>query len=110
MPREVRIEHRYPEAHAFLRTHGSDALAVLHVLLERAQTLGGALVSQASTREIAERLEFVSKDTVHRRLRQLTRAGVLEPIGSTDSTFRSPSYRIHLNNSGIAITLDEARF
>jgi hypothetical protein len=71
MPPEVRVEHRYPEALAFLRHHGPDALAVLHDLLARAEAEGGRLVARASTRDIAARLEFLSKDSVHRRLRQL---------------------------------------
>ena len=50
---------------------------MLPVLLARAEREDGALVARASTRDIAEQLEFLSKDTVHRRLRQLVRAGVI---------------------------------
>lgn len=80
MPPEVRIEHRYPAALSFLREHGPQALAVLHDLLARSERLDGALVAQASTREIADRLRFLSKDSVHRCLRHLARAGVIEPV------------------------------
>lgn len=52
MPPEVRIEHRYPTALAFLRHHGPQAVAILHVLLTRAERERGVLVARASTREI----------------------------------------------------------
>lgn len=80
MPPEICIEHRYPEALTFLRHHGPQALAVLHDLLTRAEVEDGQLIARASTRDIATRLEFLSKDSVHRRLRQLTRAGFIEPV------------------------------
>ena len=103
MPPEVRIEHRYPAALGFLRQHGPEALAVLHDLLARAENRDGALVAQASTRDIAGRLEFLSKDTVHRRLRQLARAGVIEPLDRrSGSAFAPTTYVLHLDNSGIS--------
>lgn len=108
MPLEVRIEHRYPEAMAFLRRHGPQAVAVLHDLLTRAETEHGRLVVRASTREIAERLEFLSKDSVHRRLRQLARAGVIEPvIPDPGSPFTTPTYVLNLNDSGITVLSDD---
>jgi hypothetical protein len=104
MPPEVRIEHRYPEALAFLRHHGPDALAVLHDLLARAERGDGDLVARASTRDIAARLEFLSKDSVNRRLRQLARAGVIEPVAPAPGhPFTTPSYVIHLDGSGITV-------
>ncbi len=59
---EVRIEHRYPEALAFLRRHGPEALAVVHDLLGQSAERQGQLVVQASVRQVAERLGLVSKD------------------------------------------------
>lgn len=97
---EVRVEHHYPQALGFLQHHGPDAIAVLHDLLAHAEARRGEWVVRASVREIAGRLEFVSKDTVNRRLRQLIRAGVLEPVGDGDA-FAPRTYRIHLHGSGI---------
>jgi hypothetical protein len=109
MPPEVRIEHRYPAALVFLRHHGPQAVAVLHDLLTRAETDHGRLVARASTREIAERLEFLSKDSVHRRLRQLARARVIEPIGrEPGSPFTTPTYVLNLDDSGITILNDDS--
>ena len=100
-PPEVRIEHRYPAALRFLRAHGPQALAVLHELILRADEVDGDLIAAASTREIADRLEFLSKDSVHRRLRQLIRAGVIEPLPSSPSAFTAPRYLLRLDDSGI---------
>lgn len=106
MPPEVRIEHTYPEAMTFLRHHGPQAIAVLHDLLTRTRIEDGHLVARASTRDVASRLEFLSKDSVHRRLRQLARAGVIEPVpADPGQPFTTPAYRIHLQDSGIAVTL-----
>ncbi len=108
MPPEVRIEHRYPAALTFLRHHGPQAMAVLHDLLTRAERDRGVLIARASTRDIAERLEFLSKDTVHRRLRQLARAGVIEPVPADHgSTFTTPAYVLHLDDSGITVLRDD---
>ena len=108
MPPDVRIEHRYPAAREFLRRHGPQAVAVLEELLARAERRDGVLVARASTRDIAERLAFLSKDTVHRRLRQLTRAGVIEPLDrKSGSTFAPTTYIVHLDDSGIAVRTDE---
>ncbi len=108
MPPEVRIEHRYPAALGFLRQHGPQALAVLHDMLARAENRDGRLLAQASTRDIAERLEFLSKDTVHRRLRQLARAGVIEVLDRRPgSAFTPTTYVLHLDDSGIAVFTDD---
>ncbi len=100
---EVLVEHRYPEALAFLREHGPDAVAVLHVLAADATVVDGRLVVRASTRGVAGRLGFLSKDSAHRRLRQLRRAGVLEALPSTGA-MDPPSYVLHLDGTGIAVT------
>ncbi len=106
-PEAVRIEHRYPEAGAFLRAHGLEALAVLDDLLTQAEWRDGALVARTSTRKVAERLQFLSKDTVHRRLRQLARAGVIEPLDRhAGSSFAPTSYVLHLDHSGITVLPD----
>jgi hypothetical protein len=102
-PGEVAVEHRYPEAHAFLSEHGPDALAVLHVLAVRAEVIDGRLVARASTRSVAEQLGFLSKDSAHRRLRQLHRAGVLDALPST-GPMDPPSYVLHLDGTGISVT------
>lgn len=108
MPPEVRIEHRYPTALGFLRHHGPQALAVLHDLLARAENRDGELVASASTRDIADRLEFLSKDTVHRRLRQLSRAGVIQALDrKPGSSFVPTTYVLHLGDSGITVLPDD---
>jgi hypothetical protein len=108
MPPEVRIEHRYPETLEFVRHHGAQAVIVLHDLLTRAEIEDGRLVARASTRDIAARLEFLSKDTVHRRLRQLARAGVIEPVAPRpEHTFTTPMYVIHLDGSGITVATSD---
>ena len=107
MPPEARIEHRYPQALPFLRCHGAQALAVLHDLLAHAQNREGRLVVQASNREIADRLEILSKDTVNRRLRALIRAGVVELVPHrADDPFEPNTYVIHLNDTGITLLND----
>lgn len=104
MPPDVRIEHRYPEALGFLRQHGPRALAVLHDVLARADDSDGQLIAYGSTRDIAERLEFLSKDSVHRRLRQLARAGVLETLDRRPgSAFAPTAYVVHLDDTGISV-------
>lgn len=100
---EVLIEHRCPEALDFLREHGPDAVAVLHVLVAQAEPVDGRLVVAASTRGVAERLGFLSKDSAHRRLRQLRRAGVLEALPST-GPMDQPTYVVHLDGTGISVT------
>ena len=104
MPPEVRIEHRYPEALAFLRQHGADALVILDDLVAHAERRGNQLVVQASVREIAGRLSFLSKDTVHRRLRQLLRAKVIGAV-STEPTspFERPTYVLDLTDTGVSL-------
>ena len=100
---EALVEHRYPEALAFLREHGPDAVAVLYVLAVDAEVVDGRLVARASTRGLAERLGFLSKDSAHRRLRQLRRAGVLEALPST-GPMDPPTYVLHLDGTGITVT------
>jgi hypothetical protein len=100
---EALVEHRYPEALAFLREHGSDAMAVLHVFAVDAQVVDGRLVVRASTRGLAERLGFLSKDSAHRRLRQLRQAGVFEGLPST-GPMDPPTYVLHLDGTGITVT------
>jgi hypothetical protein len=102
-PSEALIVHRYPEALAFLREHGPNALAVLDLLAADAEMLDGRLVVRASTRGVAQRLGFLSKDSAHRRLRQLRRAGVLEALPTT-GPMDPPSYVLHLDGTGITVT------
>ncbi len=107
MPPEVLIEHRYPAAFDFLRAHGPQALAVVHALLARAERRDGVLVARASTRDIAEQLQFLSKDTVHRTLRHLARAGVIEPLDRrSGSSFEPTTYVLHLAGTGITVLQD----
>ena len=100
---EVLVSHRYPEALEFLREHGPDAVAVLHVLVAQAESVDGRLVVAASTRGVAERLGFLSKDSAHRRLRQLRRSGVLEALPRT-GPMDPPTYVVHLDGTGITVT------
>lgn len=102
MAGEVLIEHRYPAALEFLREHGPDAVAVLSVLIADADLVDGRLVAAASTRGVAERLGFMSKDSAHRRLRQLGRAGVLDALPST-GPMDPPTYVVHLDGTGITV-------
>jgi hypothetical protein len=102
-PGKSLVEHEYPEALAFLREQGPDAVAVLHVLTIDASLIDGQLVVRASTRGVAERLGFLSKDSAHRRLRQLRRAGVLEALPST-GPMDPPTYVLHLDGTGITVT------
>jgi len=103
-PGEVVVEHRYPEALAFVREHGPHALAVLHVLALDAELVDGRLVVRASTRGVAERLGFLSKDSAHRRLRQLRRAGVIEALPPTTGPLDAPTYVLDLHGTGISVT------
>ncbi len=104
MTAEAWIEHRYPTALPFLQRHGPEALVILHDLLAHAERRGGELVVEASVREIADRLGFVSKDTVH-RLQQLIRAGVLQRlVRRSGSTFARPVYVLDLDDTGITLT------
>lgn len=108
MPPEVWVEHRYPEALAFLQRHGAQAVAVLHDLLAHAERRDGRLVVETSMREIAERLEIVSKDTVNRRVRALIRAGVVEIVPrDAAGVFAPTTYVLHLDDSGITVTLND---
>ena len=52
----------------------------------------------------AGRLGFVSKDAVHRRLRQLIRAGVVRRVGECSSARGArPAYVLDLNDTGITV-------
>jgi DNA-binding Lrp family transcriptional regulator len=109
MPAEVRIEHSYPAAWAFVQEHGPEAIAVLHDLLARAVVDGDRLIVVASVRQVAERLGFLSKDTVHRRVRQLQRAGVLHRLVlDPSSRFACPRYVIDVSGTGIALLMSSA--
>lgn len=100
---EVRIEHRYPQAQAFLVAHGQQGVAVLHALLQKARLDDGRLLAEGSTREVAARSRLVSKDTAHRRIQLFKRAGVLERIPCPES--RSPVYLVTVEHLGITVTI-----
>ena len=104
VPGEVHVEHRYPQGWAFLTEHGADAVAVLHVLASQAEVADGRLVAQASTRGIAARLGFLSKDSVHRRLRQLRRTGTIEALPPSPGPLHAPTYVLHLGDTGLTVT------
>lgn len=95
------VVHRFPEAFAFLSEHGADAVAVLDVLIAGAVMVGGRLEVSASSRAVAAQLGFCSKDSAHRRLRQLRRAGVLEMLPSSGPA-APPTYVLHLEATGIS--------
>ena len=100
----VQVRHDYPAASAFLRLHGPNALAVLHDLLVHAERRGDDLVVRASVRQVAQRLGFASKDTVHRQVRQLVRVGVLQKLGAGVTPFEPPTYPVELSGTGICVT------
>lgn len=109
-PPEVAVSHAYPEALVFLNRHGAEALAVLDDLVAHAETRDGDLVVAASVRQVAERLAFTSKDTVNRRLRQLTAAGVITRLADRPATrFAVPVYVLHLDATGISRSADPSR-
>jgi hypothetical protein len=104
MPAEVRIEHRYPAAWGFVLEHGPETVAVLHDLLAHAHRDGDRLIVVASVRQVAARLGFASKDTVHRRLRQLQRAGVVRRVpADAIAPFACPTYLVDLTGTGITL-------
>ncbi len=102
---EIRIEHRYPQARMFMEAHGPHGIVILHDLLIHAEQHEAELVVQASVREIAARLPSLSKDTVHRRLRELHRVQVIRsrPRNAT-SRFERPTYVLDLTGTGISVT------
>ncbi len=98
------IEHRYPDALEFLLEHGPHALVVLHDLLTHAERRNDCLVVQATVRQIAERMPFLSKDTVHRRLRHLSRARIVQPFDAGNTSPFSPrTYVVDLTGTGIRV-------
>ena len=99
---DIGVTHTYPAAIGLARRVGGDAVLVLHVLLSEATATEDGFVSTVSTRDIAERLARLSKDTVHRRLRDLRRAGVIELLPPTLSAKTAPTYRLHLAATGLS--------
>ena len=97
------IEHHYPQAGEFLREHGPHVVAVLEDLLFHAELVDGSTVVQASSREVAARLGFLSKDSANRRIRQLQRVGVLRLAPGLTPSFTAPTYVVRLAGTGIAI-------
>jgi hypothetical protein len=105
---EIRIEHRYPQSLTFVEQHGPQAIVILHDLINHAEERDGQLVVQASVRQIAGRFPFLSKDTVHRRIRELHRAGIIRTAPTpTASRFQRPTYILDLTDTGISITPPE---
>lgn len=94
------MELHLPASLVFLREHGADAMAVLLALAAEADWADGRLVVRASTRAVAARLGFLAKDSVHRRLGQLRRAGVLEALPRPGVT-TAMTYVLHLDATGI---------
>ena len=102
---EIRIEHRYPQAQTFMEAHGPHGIVILHDLLIHAEQHDAELVVQASVREIAARLPSLSKDTIHRRLRELHRAQLIRTSPTkTTSRFERPTYVLDLTGTGISVT------
>ncbi len=101
----IRIEHRYPQSFSFVERHGPQAIAIIHDLINHAEARGDQLVVHASVRQIAGRLRFLSKDTVHRCLRKLHRAGVIRTATTrTAGQFERPTYILDLTGTGISVT------
>jgi hypothetical protein len=101
-PPETAVVHAYPAALGFVNRHGPEALAVLDDLVAHARVLDGRLVVAASVRQVASRLVFCSKDTVHRRLRQLLAAGVITKVSTSCERFAPPLYVLHLDDTGVS--------
>lgn len=102
MTPEVCIELHYPEALAFLRRHGPQAVAVVHDLVAQSHSDHGQLVVQASVRQVTERLSSLSKDTVNRHMRTLLLDGVLRRLVIEEtSRFEAPTYVLNLSGTGI---------
>lgn len=99
----VTITHIYPAAWTLLCEHGPEAVAVLHALAVEAVLVDGALVATASTRGLAQRLGFLCKDSVHRRLRQLRRAGLIEVLPAGADRTEAPSYVLRLDGTGLSV-------
>ncbi|MEA2704365.1 MAG: hypothetical protein QOD63_2310 [Actinomycetota bacterium] len=97
------IEHRYPQVLTFVHRFGPDALVILDNMASRAQLRDGRLEVETSVRQIADHLKVCSKDTVHRRIRQLTRARVISRVSTSSDPFHPPTYVLHLRNTGISV-------
>ena len=100
---DCEVTHTYPEAGRLAGRVGGDALLVLHVVLCHASVIDGEWIAAMSTRDISARLPNLSKDTVHRRLRDLRHVGVIELLPPSASRRAAPTYRIHLAATGIAV-------
>ncbi len=108
MTTEIRIEHRYPQSFTFVQQHGPHAIVILHDLINHAEARDDQLVVQASVRQIAGRFPFLSKDTVHRRLRDFHRTGIIRTATTpTASHFQRPTYILDLTDTGISVTQSE---
>lgn len=85
-----------PRAAALRRDLGPTAWCALECLLERT---GEEAVAVASVRSLAVELG-VAKNTAHRALSALVRAGIVEAVQhrSTDGRFRHGGYRLHLGH------------
>ncbi len=85
-----------PRAAALRRELGPTAWCALECLLERD---GGEAVVVASVRALAQDLG-VAKNTAHRALVALTRAGIAEVVQerAPDGRFRPGGYRLHLGD------------
>ena len=117
----VTIEHRHPQAGLFVREHGPVTVAVLEDLLCHAKVVDGELVVRASSRELAARLGFLSKDSANRRIRRAVverlsgaaRAGVLvrtprkgvlcRAPNASGYGFLAPLYVVRLAGTGISV-------
>jgi len=99
----ARVVHAYPQVLKFPSRHGPEALAVLDDLVARAEFFDGQLVVAARVRQLADRLGFGSRDTVHRRLRQLLSAGVPTRLDSHPADrFAVPVDVLHLDTTGVS--------
>ncbi|MDQ1536283.1 MAG: hypothetical protein QOE58_676 [Actinomycetota bacterium] len=98
------IEHRYPQVLTFVHRFGAEALVIVDNMASRAQLCDGQLQVETSVRDIAGHLKVCSKDTVHRRLRQLTRARVVSRVSTTSDPFHPSTYVLDLRDTGISVT------
>ena len=96
-----------PMADETRRSLGPLAWAALQALLSDSRATGDVNVADTTVRQSAERLG-IAKNTAHRALTALRRAGFIEPLQSrsTSGQFASGSYRLAVGPSILCLVAD----
>ncbi|MCP3858609.1 MAG: helix-turn-helix domain-containing protein [Phycisphaeraceae bacterium] len=96
-----------PMADETRRSLGPLAWAALEALVTDARPTGGVHVADTTVRQLAEQLG-VAKNTAHRALAALRRAGFIEPLQSrsTSGQFASGSHRLAVASSILRLDAD----